>query len=242
MRPLVLMSCGVDAGGGRFEGSLSYVQAIEGAGGSVVVVPPGQSESTLCRLCQLADCILLPGGNDVDPGHFGEEPIPGNGRVEPEVDAVDLFLARYALDTRKPVLGICRGCQVLNVAAGGTLVQDLGTRWKGTYLLQHRQQAPRWHASHRVELDPKSLLANIIGETALRVNSFHHQAVRDLGQHLRVVARASDGVIEAIEAVDSTVFAVGIQWHPENMLHHHPEQGQLFEAFIQAGLTSENGE
>ncbi|NLN18574.1 MAG: gamma-glutamyl-gamma-aminobutyrate hydrolase family protein [Firmicutes bacterium] len=241
MRPLVLMSCSIDSGGTMFQGGLSYVAALEGAGGSVMVVPPRTGEETLSTLCKMADAILLPGGNDVDPAHYGEEPCPANGRVEPEVDAVDLYLARYALQHGKPVLGICRGCQVLNVAAGGTLYQDLPSQWGGGFVLQHRQQAPRWHASHHVEIDPDSLLAGILGETKLRVNSFHHQAVRSCGPGMRVVAQASDGVVEAIEGVEAT-FALGVQWHPEGMLRHHPLQRRLFEAFIQAGLAGKTSE
>ncbi|MGI6083184.1 MAG: gamma-glutamyl-gamma-aminobutyrate hydrolase family protein [Limnochordia bacterium] len=241
MRPLVLMSCGIESGADRFQGGLSYVAAVEGAGGSVMVAPPRVCEKTLSTLCELADAILLPGGNDVDPASYGQEPCPANGRVEPEVDAIDLYLARYALRHGKPVLGICRGCQVLNVAAGGTLYQDLPTQWDGGSLLQHRQQAPRWHGSHYVEIETDSFLAGILADTKLRVNSFHHQAVRSCGPGMRVVAQASDGVVEAIEGM-GRAFALGIQWHPEGMLPHHPLQKRLFEAFIQAGLAGKTSE
>jgi putative glutamine amidotransferase len=241
MRPLVLMSCGIDPGGARFEGNLSYVEAVEGAGGSVMVAPSRLCEETLSVLCGLADSILLPGGNDIDPANFGEEPRLANGRVEPEVDAVDMYLARHALRHGKPVLGICRGCQVLNVAAGGSLFQDLPTQWERGQLLQHRQQAPRWHASHELQVVPGSLLAGILGDTRLRVNSFHHQAIRSCGRGMRTVAQASDGVVEAIEG-EGSVFAVGVQWHPEGMLSRHPLQQRLFDAFIQAGLAGKASE
>lgn len=239
MRPLVLISCGIDSGGAKYEGSLSYVEAVEGAGGSVMVAPPRLCEETLSMLCGLADGLLLPGGNDVDPASFGEEPAPGNGRVEPEVDEVDLFLARYALQHGKPVLGICRGCQVLNVAAGGTLFQDLPTQWDMGQLLKHRQQAPRWHASHAVHIAPGSMLARVMGTTRLRVNSFHHQAIRGCSQGLRVVAQAPDGVTEAVEG-EGPGFTLGLQWHPEGMLDRHPVQQRLFEAFIQASLAGKS--
>ncbi len=237
MRPLVVMSCGVSDDGGAFQGRLSYVQAVAAAGGSVLVAPPLQELPALERLAEQADCILLPGGGDLDPLQYGEEAVLENGRVEPGVDVVDLFLARHALAAGKPVLAICRGCQVLNVAAGGTLIQDLPSQ--GRTRLQHYQRAPRWHASHHITIEPGSKLASILEAEALLVNSFHHQAVRTPGQGFAIVARTADDVPEAIESTGHP-FALGVQWHPEGMVDHHPLQRRLFGALIAAcGRTGE---
>jgi putative glutamine amidotransferase len=235
------MSCALADDGATFTGKMNYVQAVEAAGGSVLVVPPRQGEAAMAQFVALADCILLPGGGDLDPAHFGEEALPANGRVEPDVDAVDLYLARHALRNGIPVLGICRGCQVLAVAAGGKLIQDLPSQWPQPRLLQHSQQAPRWHASHQVAIEPDSLLAAILGETTLRVNSFHHQAVRSVPEGVRITARAADGVSEAIE-FPGHPWALGVQWHPEGMVTRHPLQRRLFSAFVVAGTRVRTGE
>lgn len=231
MRPLVVMSCGVNNESNSFQGSMSYVRAIEQAGGNVLVVPPGQQQQALAHIASVSAAILLPGGGDVNPLQYGEEAIPENGRVEPDVDEVDFYLARHAIEHGKPLLAICRGCQVLNVATGGTLIQDLLTQ--GRVCVQHFQKAPRWHASHYITLEKDSKLASILEGETLLVNSFHHQAVRVVGQGLVVVARASDDVIEAIE-MPNHPFALGVQWHPEAMMKHHPVQRQIFSAFIAA--------
>ena len=237
MRPVVLMSCGITEDGSTFQGRINYVQALAAAGASVLVVPV-QSAAAVRDLAALAQGILLPGGGDIDPLLFGEEALLANGRVEPLVDAVDLELARLALQQGKPVLAICRGCQVLNVAAGGTLIQDLPSAHVTGQ--QHSQKAPRWHASHRITIEAGSLLSHILETDALLVNSFHHQAVRLPGSGLAVTAHAADGVVEAVEMPGHS-FALGVQWHPECMVDQHPLQRQIFNAFV-AACSSYNPE
>jgi putative glutamine amidotransferase len=237
MAPLILLSCGLNAEGAAYTGPLSYVHAIASAGGHVVVVPPhGQSDDELERLCGMADAVLLPGGIDLDPVHFGQEVHLRNGSFHPDVDAVDLYLARYALRAKKAVLGICRGCQVLAVAAGGSLYQDLPSQWRQSELIQHRQQAPRWHGTHQVTVTPNSLLQRILQIDNLYVNSFHHQAVAELPARATVGARSNDGVVEAIEFTDHP-FALGIQWHPEGMVERDPLHRRIFTAFIAAATS-----
>lgn len=237
MAPLILLSCGLNAEGTAYTGPLSYVQAIAAAGGYALVVPPNrQSDAELERLCNLADAILLPGGIDMDPRHFGQEVHLRNGSFHPDVDAVDLYLARYALRTKKTVLGICRGCQVLAVAAGGSLYQDLPNQWRQSELIQHRQQAPRWHGTHQIKVAPNSLLQRILQVDSLYVNSFHHQAVAQPPIQAVVSARSNDGVVEAIE-FPGHPFALGVQWHPEGMVERDPLQRQIFTAFIAAAAN-----
>lgn len=207
-----------------------YAAAVEAAGGIPVVLPvlaPGKAAEVLAHL----QGLLLSGGVDLDPSHYGEDPLPGLGRVTPERDAFELALARQALAAGVPVLGICRGVQVLNVAAGGSLFQDLGSQLKK--VLKHRQEAPRWHESHAVRLDPSSRMAAILGVTEARVNSFHHQAVRVVAPGLRAAAWAPDGVIEAVESADGR-FALGVQWHPEEMWNRYPLHLKPFSALVEA--------
>jgi len=207
-----------------------YAAAVEAAGGIPVILPvlaPEKAPEVLEHL----QGLLLSGGVDLDPSHYGEDPLPGLGKVTPERDAFELALARRALAAGVPVLGICRGVQVLNVAAGGTLFQDLGSQLEK--VLKHRQEAPRWHESHAVRLDPSSRMAAILGVTETRVNSFHHQAVRLVAPGLRAVAWAPDGVIEAVESVDGG-FALGVQWHPEEMWDRYPLHLKPFSALVEA--------
>ncbi|MEW6546967.1 MAG: gamma-glutamyl-gamma-aminobutyrate hydrolase family protein [Bacillota bacterium] len=229
--PLIGITSSVDEED-RVQVPSGYAAAVEAAGGIPVVLPvlaPEKAGEVLAHL----QGLLLSGGVDVDPSHYGEDPLPGLGRVTPERDAFELALAREALALGVPVLGVCRGVQVLNVAAGGTLYQDLGSQMGN--VLKHRQEAPRWHESHSVRLDPGSRLAAILGVPEVRVNSFHHQAVREVAGGLRAVAWAPDGVIEAVEATGTDHrFALGVQWHPEEMWRRHPLHLKPFAALVEA--------
>lgn len=219
----------------------SYINAIRQAGARPVILPP----SHMARECDRAlgeladplwvlervDGILLSGGPDPDPWWFGEEPRPGQGRIDPERDAWEIVLARAALEAGMPVLGICRGVQVMAVAAGGALYQDISEGFPAA--LKHMQEAPRWFPSHGVEVAQGTKLASVIGAGACRVNSFHHQAIRDPGQGFVVSARAPDGVIEAIESRNQP-FALGVQWHPEAMCKRDSRARALFASLVEA--------
>ncbi len=211
-----------------------YVQSVRGAGGTPWLLPvfaPGEKAPGAADYLDPLDGLLLSGGEDVDPARFGEEPLPALGPVSPERDEMELALASRALSKRLPILAICRGVQVLNVAAGGSLYQDIGSQLGG--VLQHRQRAPRWHPSHTVSVARETALEDILGASRVGVNSLHHQAVKDLGSGFVVAARAPDGIIEAIEAPDLP-FAIGVQWHPENMFRTEARMRRLFEAFVSA--------
>jgi putative glutamine amidotransferase len=196
---------------------MTYLQAIERAGGVPVVLPPCVSdlESLIARL----DGICLSGGPDLDPDAYGAVDRHAElGPTEPSLDAFELALARAALERGMPLLGICRGAQALNVACGGTLHQ---------HLPGHRQSEPGCQVTHEVEVLPATRLAAVIGAGAHAVNSFHHQAVDQLGRGLRVAARAGDGTVEAIEGAG---FLLGVQWHAEALA-----DARLFEALAGAG-------
>lgn len=173
--------------------------------------------------------MVLTGGGDVDPQMYGEDPIPNMGSIDPKRDHFELEITRWALGIGKPVLAICRGHQVLNVAAGGTLYQDIPSQIKGS--IKHRGKAPVYYPSHKVRVQEGSKLHGMFEKAELGVNSFHHQAVKDLGEGLVATAWAPDGVIEAMELPGET-FVLGVQWHPERMIDG--EMLKIFQAFIQA--------
>jgi len=198
---------------------LSYVQAIERAGGRALVVPPAEDgvEETLDAL----DGLLLSGGSDLDPSLYGEDAHPETRNIRPQRDLAEMALLRAALARDLPVLAVCRGSQVLNVARGGNLVQHLPEAL-GT---QAHRETPGVFSDHGVEVDPDSRLGGIVG-SSVEVKSHHHQGYGELGEGLRVVARAEDGTIEAVEDPEHR-FAVGVLWHPEE-----GKDASLFEALV----------
>lgn len=208
-----------------------YTDAVLAAGGLPLAVPCVDDAGLLGQICERADGLLLSGGEDVDPQLYGEEPQPGLGAISPERDRVEAMLARAFLAADKPVFAICRGLQLLNAVEGGTLLQDIERQHAGA--LQHKQAAPRDHLSHRVQVEPGTLLARAAGFDRLRVNSFHHQAVKRAAPGYRVNAVAADGVAEGIES-ESHRFVLGVQWHPENLHRTDQAARQLFSAFVRA--------
>jgi putative glutamine amidotransferase len=189
-----------------------YVDAIETARGASLLVTPAHSPGSLECLMDLADGLLLTGGEDVSPGQYGEDPHPNLGLTNPLRDEMELQALESALRRELPVLAICRGMQLLNVCFGGSLFQDLPSQRPGD--LVHEQEAPVGHRWHSAEVADGSRLERIFGATDLFINSFHHQAVKRLGSGLRAVAWADDGVVEAVESVEHP-WVFGVQWHPE---------------------------
>ena len=203
-----------------------YPEAIERAGGIPVIVPLLRPEA-IAALLDRVDGVCLPGGPDLQPSAYGEEPHPQLGPTEPRVDAVELALARAADRRKLPILGICRGMQLLNVARGGTLHQHLPDV-VGDHL-EHRQPDHGSVTTHHIEAAAHSRLRATLGGPKIEVNSFHHQAVRTLGDDLVATAWAEDGTIEAIEEPGERL-VLGVQWHAEGLRAHDP----LFELLIAA--------
>jgi putative glutamine amidotransferase len=212
-----------------------YLEAVAAAGGVPLLTLPEDG----LRDLRTADGVVLAGGRDVHPARYGQEIDPRvAAMLEPDEarDQFELDAIALALDRGLPVLGICRGIQVLNVALGGTVLQDVSLA--GIELSAHQQrrrspEPPEWEAAHDVRLEPGSRLAGILGVAVAPVNSFHHQAVDRPAEPLRVTARAPDGIVEGVEAPDRS-FLIGVQWHPERMVAHHPAQRALFAAFVTA--------
>jgi len=180
---------------------------------------------------QLIDGLMLPGGPDVDPTFYGEEPHPKIGMTLYQKDRFEIALIKAALAAEKPIFGICRGIQIMNVAMGGTLYQDLESQYP-ELKIQHPQATLGQFATHHVELTAGSKLAKLYGQSTIKVNSRHHQAVKAVGKGLKVTAVAPDGVIEGMESTDTDLF-LGVQWHPENMWQQEdPQQLVVFQDFL----------
>jgi putative glutamine amidotransferase len=206
-----------------------YSRALEEAGGIPVVLPPLAEDAVSPLVDHLAG-LCISGGPDLDPAFYGAEPHPKLGPVEPELDAFELAVVRRADSLGMPVLGICRGCQVLNVARGGTLHQHVPDVSDG--LVSHRQRESGRETTHDVRIEPSSRLATIVGAEELDVNAFHHQAVDRLGRGLRAVAWADDGIVEAIEGEGEALY-LGVQWHVET-LTHLTRHARVFETLVEA--------
>lgn len=209
------------------------MEAITRGGGIPLVLPYLTDEGAMNQLAQQIDGLYLTGGNDIDPTYFGEEPHPNLGSVNPERDRFEIAFIKKILQRKKPILGVCRGCQVLNVAMGGTMYQDIYAQMNGE-LLQHQQNAPFDHASHFVNVAKGSLLEEIVGTEQIMVNSRHHQANRNVGDDLAVCGTANDGVLEAIEGTND-FFVLGVQWHPENLISNGDiSSKKIFDYFIKS--------
>lgn len=232
-RPLIGINCDYahrPSGGKRLALNLNYVRAVEDAGGTPVLLP-WQPRASLRRALEAVDGVLLTGGDDLDPALYAQKPHPVLKLMDRERQAFDLLLVREVLSRRIPTLALCLGCQLLNVARKGGLVQDIPSQVPGA--LGHSRTAGIPRPWHRVKLLPDSHVAQILGCNSLKTNSFHHQSIGRLGLGLTATAWSSDGVVEAVE--DSRhPFLVAVQWHPERCYREHPVHAKLFRALVLA--------
>lgn len=207
-----------------------YVRCITAVGGYPIVLPsiPERCQEAL----DMVDGLLLIGGGDIEGKHLGAENHPKAKFFNPLRDEFELAIIRLAAQRKMPMLGICRGLQIMNVALGGSLYQDINDE-QGTDFDHLREKTPDLPV-HAVSIAGQSCLASILGTTSLSVNSVHHQAIKDVSQKLKAVAWAPDGVIEAAEACGKSGFMLGVQWHPERIAEKQPEQLRLFERLVKA--------
>ncbi|WP_461811664.1 gamma-glutamyl-gamma-aminobutyrate hydrolase family protein [Faecalimonas sp.] len=214
----------------------SYIQSIHYSGGLPIIIPLVKSNIVLQEYISLCDGFLFCGGGDITPLLFGKEPLEKLGETNITLDYFQLQFMRYVMLSGKPILSICRGMQLLNIACNGTLYQDISL--KGSDCISHMQHSSRKDISHKVTTKSGTLLHKLIGKTAY-TNSFHHQAIDQLGKGLISSATTSDGIIEGIELINYS-FAIGVQWHPEAMYHSTPSMRKLFLSFIyMSSLISE---
>ena len=244
MKPLIGITCSRTVGGAWGQYSLGhfmdyiyeeYCQAILYCGGAPVIIPISQDTGTFRTIFDRLDGLLLSGGPDINPRLYGEESSPGLGEVDEGLDRMELEAAALAFQANLPTLGICRGAQILNVSQGGTLYQDIPGQVQDS--IGHAQKADKNVLTHSIQIEGKTLLAGISKRKAIWVNGKHHQAIKDLAPGFRVSARATDGIIEAIEH-PSKKFLLGVQWHPEGTWEDDLYSKRLFRAFIEAAIGS----
>jgi len=252
-KPIIGITCDYDYSQSRIQLADSYYRAILQAGGLPLLIAYTSAED-IGRILNVVDGLMFTGGGDLDPSYFGEVPSPKLGSISPIRDEMEVRLCREALDKDMPVLGICRGAQLINVAMGGTIYQDLESQWSKEMekhrenkmgieneeskevrqeLLKHSQEAPGWYGIHEVFFEEGSKIEMIMGVKMLRVNSFHHQAVCKPAPGFCVTGWSPDGVVEAIESVKHR-FAIGVQWHPERMWEKDSRMLLPFTALIRA--------
>ena len=210
----------------------AYVDALQMAGATPVMIPLGLPEEQLLSLLSRVDGVLFSGGGDIHPERYGGPPHPLVDFVDEDRDRVEVMLVNHALKQGLPIFGICRGLQLINVALGGTLYEDLSGQFPGSIQHDNFDGHQRDYLAHSVQMEPDSLLAEVLGCHSTQVNSLHHQGIRQLAPGLRLSASAPDGVIEGVE-LPAYPFGLAVQWHPEWLLAYPPMR-RLFQAFVSA--------
>jgi putative glutamine amidotransferase len=211
-----------------------YTQAIHFCGGASVLIPVAQSRDSLRTILDRIDGLLLSGGPDINPRFYNEEPLAGLGEIDEALDRMELDVTKMAFQKNLPIFAICRGIQVLNVALGGTLYQDIGSQVRES--INHTQKADKSINTHSIEIQKKTLPYNLFRKRKIWVNGKHHQAIKDLARGLIISAQASDGIIEAVEYPGKR-FVLGVQWHPEGTWEVDLHSKKLFRAFVRAAST-----
>lgn len=205
----------------------TYCGSVMGSGGLPLLLPPTDNEEQARKLLSTCDGIIFSGGVDINPKHFGEEIWNETVEIDEKRDRSELLLAKLAIEADKPVLGICRGIQLLNVAMGGSLYQDLPSQLN----LIHRQKEAGVTDGHYVNILPGNPLHDAIGESRIKVNTYHHQAIKSVGKGFEIIARADDGIIEAMY-MPSRKFVLAVQWHPEILAHTLTQHKAIFDTLI----------
>lgn len=217
----------------------SYVDAVLLTGGVPVVIPLIQEEDKLIELLNSLDGVVFTGGEDFDPAYYNERPIPQMGKINAPRDKFDIKLLKLASERGIPVLGICRGIQLINITFGGSLYQDLSAQY-GDNSIQHRQKQPKEDVSHSVLVEDNTVFSDIVRERMLMVNSSHHQAIKDVAPGFRVAGRSPDRIVEAIEKIDDEHWILGVQFHPEVRVIRDNAMRRIFQRFIEEAGASDN--
>jgi gamma-glutamyl-gamma-aminobutyrate hydrolase PuuD len=209
----------------------SYIEAVLSAGGIPVIIPLMYDDEKLAGLLQSLDGIIFTGGEDFDPSYYHETPLPNVNRINAPRDVFDMKLLRLAVDSGIPVLGICRGVQLINIAYGGSLYQDLSVQYPDRRI-SHRQTLPKETPSHAVIVNEGTVFSDIVGQRTLMVNSSHHQAIKRLARGFRIAGTSPDNLVEAIEKIDSAHWILGVQFHPEVMIAGDPSMQRIFKGLV----------
>lgn len=230
---ILTMENGIMPGLDRVYVNEDYVKAVEKAGGIPLLLPPIASEADIVAQCNLCDGFIFSGGVDINPLCYGKQPYINLSSTNLQMDKYQIALCKIILEKDKPLLGICRGHQILNIALGGTLFQDLSEIPTSTF--KHVQQSKRCDVSHKVSIKDNSILSELFGNE-LYVNSYHHQSISDLGEGLDVIATAEDGIVESVQFKDKK-FVLGIQWHPEMLLTGSDDMLPLFKTLVKKSIA-----
>lgn len=217
------------------EVNYNYIHSIVAAGGAPVLLPVVEREDVIEGYLSIIDGIMFTGGNDISPMLYGENPIKEVVSISEDRDYFEFLLYKKAYMRSIPMLGICRGVQLINTAAGGTLYQDINAQ-KENSISHSQSDTPASNLYHSIKISKDSKLYSIMGSEELSVNSFHHQSVKKTAPGFNITALSPDGIVEAIESTDKS-FILGVQWHPEGLVDKHPEFLKLFKALIDASLT-----
>lgn len=232
-KPIIGITSSHDAKSTTLSLRINYCNAIREAGGIPIVLPLELSEEEAEQLSYTLDGVLFSGGPDVHPFLFGEETLEACGEASILRDNLELSFFHRVYRRRKPILGICRGVQMINIALGGNIYQDIGSQFNSENRLAHQQPFQYQSPSHKVFVTENSHLAQITDSSVIEVNSIHHQAVKNPAPGLQICGRSSDGLIEALEMPDYP-FLMGVQWHPEFLYEGCNHASKLFLAFIEA--------
>jgi putative glutamine amidotransferase len=230
-KPLIIVTAAYD-----YEKRISsiknmYCEALEEAGAAPVLLPLSMNKDVIDAYVETCDGLMVTGGPDLDAACYGENNMPYNGELSPYRDFMELELIKKAALSNKPILGICRGMQVINVAMGGTLYQDIHAQIKDRELIKHSQSAPRWYSTHNIDIKEGSFIYKSFKSRKASVNSFHHQAVKAIASGFDATAWSEDGIVEGIEYIKGS-FIVGVQWHPEDLWKDNPIHHGVFKGFV----------
>lgn len=240
-KPVIAITPQYDIANKRVKIEDCYLKAIKASGGVGILLPLYQDAKDLKEIVEFADGFLYTGGPDMNPFYFHEEALPECGTIVKDRDQLEYDLLPYIIETRKPVLGICRGIQVLNITLGGDIFQDIPSQYENELRIAHYQKASGVTKTHYVHITEDSLLSKIIGKESIAVNSYHHQAVRRIGTDLTIAAIANDGIVEAV-SMENHRFFLGLQWHPEELYDEDEDSRKIFDAFVAACQANVQGE
>lgn len=235
-QPIIGVTPHYDGENNRICIASNYLNSIKEAGGAPILLPLESDHASLLRISEVCDGFLFTGGPDISPFRFGEETLQQCGEIMPKRDEMEEALFHIAMDSGKPVLGICRGIQVLNVFLGGTLYQDIPTQYPTSHNLSHSQKSARNVLTHSVLIEKDSLLYDIVQKDHIQVNSFHHQSVKDIAPSLKIAGTSMDSMIEAVY-LPGHKFFLAVQWHPEHLIHDSMDALLLFKAFVNASMV-----
>lgn len=236
-RPLIGITSDYDKSGDIFKGPAyfigeNYISAVDEAGGTPVILPYSPDRKVLEGIVERIDGLLITGGNfDINPAFYGEKPIDEIGEFNDKRTAFEMEITRIALRLDMAILGICGGEQLINVAGGGSLYQDIKNQLEG--VSDHEQEIPKSEPYHSVVIEPDTKLYSILECEAINVNSTHHQSIKEVGKGFIINAKADDGIVEGVESVEHR-FVLGVQWHPEFLYRKERRFKGLFEAFVRS--------